>query len=158
MFIILVKKLNSAVIICGTLIIIGVFFGCSDKKENRPSSGDSESSNNTTSETPVVELSSVAEFDQLLAKNQIVLADFYADWCGPCHMLKPKINEIATEYEGKIKVVAVDIDKFRSLASRFKVNSIPDVKIFSGTRLENSFVGVQPKENYIKVLNKLMAN
>lgn len=146
-------------LVVSEFIIIGFFFcSCGKNGDNGSTSVNAEPVGKNQSAAYMLELTSSDEFDQLLNENQIVLVDFYADWCGPCHMLKPTIKEIAVEYDGKIKVVSVDIDKFNSLARRFKINSIPDIKIFDNAKLENSFLGVQPKESYTRVLNKLVDN
>ena len=140
------------------LIVTALFSGCGNKKEADAQTASVTTLNSKSRKTTVMNISSIDEFDRTLTDNTIVLADFYADWCGPCHMLKPKINEIAEEYDKDIKVVAVDIDKFRSLADRFGVNAIPDVRIFKHAKVERSFTGVQPKENYTKALDRLINN
>ncbi|WP_420580949.1 thioredoxin domain-containing protein [Reichenbachiella sp.] len=154
----LAKYSSQLLTLLGITMIGCLFCGCGKDTDSGPTSANAKPVRQSQSAGHVLKLSSSDEFNQLLDENRIVLVDFYADWCGPCHMLKPTINEIAVEYSESIKVVAVDIDKFSSLASRFKINSIPDIRIFENAQLENSFIGVQPKENYTRVLNRLIDN
>jgi thioredoxin 1 len=103
----------------------------------------------------VIQLKSDSEFDELLDNNKIVVVDFFADWCAPCRILKPIINEVAKQYETRVTVVSVDIDKFKSIAGRFNITSIPTIKIFNSGKIEQTLVGVQPKENYTKAIGML---
>ena len=150
--------LRSSDIFSKILVLVVILTGCGNEQKSESQATNSTASEKSGESTYVLNINSVDEFDRLMAENDIVLADFYADWCGPCHMLKPKIKEIALEYDGQMKVVSVDIDKFSSLANRYKVNAIPDVKIFKNAQLEDSFIGVQPKENYTKALDRLIKN
>ena len=95
-----------------------------------------------------------SNFDQeVLESNLPVLVDFWAGWCGPCKMLAPTIEEIAKEYEGKVKVGKVNIDDFSSLAIKYGVASIPTVVLFKNGQAVDKSVGFVPKdviENMLK--------
>jgi thioredoxin 1 len=81
-----------------------------------------------------------------------VLLDFWATWCGPCRMLGPVIEEIAAEYEGKIKVGKVNVDEEPVLANTFRVSSIPTVIILKDGKVVNTSVGFRPKEQITALL------
>ena len=86
-------------------------------------------------------------FDEEVMRSDIpVLVDFWATWCGPCRMLAPVIEEIAKEYEGKIKVGKVNVDDERELALQFGVSSNPTVMVFQNGEIKATSVGYRPKE------------
>lgn len=74
-----------------------------------------------------------------------VLVDFWAEWCGPCRMVAPIVEEFAQDYEGKLKVAKVDVDENQNLAMRFNIMSIPTLGIFKGGQLVERIVGYMPK-------------
>ena len=82
--------------------------------------------------------------DEVLDAEQPVLVDFWAEWCGPCKMLGPIIDELAKEYEGKAKIGKVDIDNNRDAAVKFNIQSIPSIIIFKNGEEVNRFVGINP--------------
>ena len=89
---------------------------------------------------------------EVLNSHKPVLVDFWATWCGPCRMLAPVIEEIAEEYEGKIKVGKVNVDEEPELASAYKVASIPTVMLFKDGKVVNTAVGYRPKEQLVEML------
>ena len=68
------------------------------------------------------------EFNEITSKGGLVLVDFFADWCGPCKMLAPVLEEVAAKYEGKLEIVKVNVDQSQDLAQRYGVMSIPTEK------------------------------
>ena len=71
-----------------------------------------------------------AEFETQVLKSDVpVLVDFYADWCGPCHVIAPTIEALSNEFEGKVKFVKVDVDANQEVASRYEIMSIPSVRL-----------------------------
>jgi len=75
-----------------------------------------------------------------------VLVDFWAAWCGPCRMIAPVVDQLAVEYQGKLKVVKVDVDHSPSTAARFGVLSVPTLMLFQGGQVKDQFVGVLSKK------------
>ena len=91
-------------------------------------------------------------FDAVVSGGR-VLVDFYADWCMPCKMVSPVIKELAEEYEGKVTVANVDVDRESALAARFGIMSIPTVILFNEGKEVKQIVGVQKKQVYEAELN-----
>ena len=94
--------------------------------------------------------------DEVMSGNTPVLIDFYADWCGPCKMMGPVVEELATEYDGKVKVGKVNVDEQSELAAKFNVMSIPFFAFIKDGQLVDSELGAVPKERLAEKLNKLI--
>jgi thioredoxin 1 len=87
-------------------------------------------------------------------KNRLVLVDFWAEWCAPCRMMAPILNEVAAELDGKAFVGKVDVQKYQDLATKFKVRGIPTLILFKDGKEVNRFVGVKTKEFLLKEIGK----
>ena len=97
-------------------------------------------------------------FDQEVIKSdRPVLIDFWAAWCGPCRMIAPIIDELATEYDGKAKVCKLDVDNNQQTAMQFGIRSIPTLLIFKGGEVVDTIVGAVPKEQIVNKLNSHVA-
>ena len=85
------------------------------------------------------------EFHEFLQKHPLVLVDFWAPWCGPCHMIAPVIEELAREYAGRVAFAKIDVDRNRRLAMKFGIMSIPTLILFKNGKPVDVIIGAQPK-------------
>ncbi len=92
---------------------------------------------------------------EVLQSTQPVLVDFWAQWCGPCKMLAPLLDEIAVEQNGRAKVVKVNVDESPMLAQRYNIQSIPTLLYFAGGEVRDRTVGAVSKQSIISKLEKL---
>lgn len=91
---------------------------------------------------------------EVIKSNKIVLVDFGAPWCGPCRMITPVINEIAHEYENRIKVVKVNTDLSPSVAAEYGIRSIPTLMLFKNGNRVDTVIGAVPRSTLLNTLNK----
>lgn len=94
-----------------------------------------------------------SEFDNAIASG-VVLVDFYADWCGPCKMLAPVLEEVSEEYEGKVNFFNVDVDENPDLAMQYKIMNIPALVVLKKGEKVDTQVGFAPKENIVEFIKK----
>ncbi len=85
-----------------------------------------------------------------------VLVDFWAEWCQPCRMLTPTIDELADDFDGKIKVGKVDTDSNREVSMKYGIQSIPTVMLFKDGEVAKKFVGLTPKDKFEEAINELL--
>jgi thioredoxin 1 len=96
-----------------------------------------------------------ANFDQeVLRSESPVLIDFWATWCGPCRALAPVVDEIASSYQGRVKVAKMDVDKNMATPQRYGVRGIPTLLLFKGGQVREQIVGFVPKEQIAQALDK----
>lgn len=96
-----------------------------------------------------------SNFKSEVSNSQIpVLVDFWAPWCGPCRMVAPILEELAKEYEGKVKVVKLNVDENQSAAGEFAVRSIPTLILFKDGKVFEQMIGAQSKENLKQMIDK----
>lgn len=93
----------------------------------------------------------------VLKSDTPVLVDFWAEWCTPCQMVGPVVDELAEEYSGKVKVGKLNIDENAQTPSQYNVMSIPSLMIFQGGKPVKTFVGVQPKDALKKGIDEVLS-
>ena len=85
----------------------------------------------------------------VLASDTPVVVDFWAEWCGPCRLVAPELEKIKTEYEGKVKVVQLNIDESPGVASKYGIMSIPTIALFVDGDIKSQVVGARPKDDIV---------
>lgn len=95
------------------------------------------------------------EFEEAIKKGKIVIADFYADWCGPCQVQLPILEDLSKDLEGKVDIVKINVDQQQELARRFGVRSIPTLVFFQNQNAVQTSVGLQSKDELRKKISAL---
>lgn len=108
-------------------------------------------------------MSNVAEvndgsFDQEVLRSEVpVLIDFWAPWCGPCKAISPVVEELAGEYEGRLKVMKMNVDDNPQTPSRYGVRGIPNLIVFKDGQVADQIVGAVPKGHLVKAIDRALA-
>ena len=97
-----------------------------------------------------------ADFNTFISKYPLVVVDCWAEWCGPCRMLAPTIDELAGEYKGKIVFGKLDTDNNRTTSMQYKISSIPAMLVFKNGNFVGQIIGAVPKEQIVQQLQPLM--
>lgn len=148
-----------------SVMLFGLQVGCKPVKEGGASSrsevglvGDSSSSDSSSSDSLIVKVDD-SNFEQVVLNAQHpVLVDFWAPWCGPCVALGPTIDELASDYEGRVVVCKLNVDEAGELAGRYGISGIPALLVFQGGEVVDQTVGMQAKENLAAMLEKALGN
>ncbi|MBI4310227.1 MAG: thioredoxin [Chloroflexi bacterium] len=99
-----------------------------------------------------------SDFEEKVVKSETpVLVDFWAEWCAPCRMIAPIVEELATEYQGKLNVVKVDVDSSPETAVKYGIRSIPTLLVFKKGKVAEQVIGAMPKSVLKKRLDSALA-
>lgn len=97
-------------------------------------------------------------FEELISNADTpVLVDFYADWCGPCKIVSPIVQQIARDYKGRLLTVKIDIDKKQRLAAKYRVTAVPTLMLFSGGSLKETLQGARGYDEIVRVIETHLA-
>jgi thioredoxin 1 len=98
-----------------------------------------------------------SNFDEIVVKSdKPVIVDFWAEWCGPCRMIAPIIEQISKEYSGKAVVVKCDVDTSPQVTAKYGIRNIPTVLFFKEGKIADKQIGAVPKSNFVSKLNALL--
>lgn len=96
-------------------------------------------------------------FETEVLKSEVpVLVDFYADWCGPCKMMGPVVEELAEEYAGRAKVGKLNVDESDDIAAKYRVMTIPTILVLKNGEVNAKFIGIQDKHKLMDALNEAL--
>ena len=97
-----------------------------------------------------------ANFEELVNAGKPMVLDFWAEWCGPCRMVSPIIDELATEYEGKVTIGKMDVDNNNDVVAQFGIRNIPTVLFFKDGKLVDKHVGAAQKSAFVAKIDALL--
>jgi thioredoxin 1 len=95
-------------------------------------------------------------FDEIMNAGKPVVLDFWAEWCGPCRMIGPVMDELASEYEGRVIIGKVNIDDNNDVVSKFGIRNIPTVLFFIDNRMVDKLVGAASKATFVEKIERLL--
>ena len=104
----------------------------------------------------IIQLNAENFQQEVLDAEQLVVVDFWADWCGPCKMVAPVMDELAEDYDGRAKIAKLNVDEQRDLAKKYRVMSIPSILFFKGGNEVDRVVGAQGKEEFASKIDSLL--
>jgi len=132
--------------------------GGMNSESGSSSSGDVAPNTTTTADSThqTVDVTADSFAGTVLGSDQVVLVDFWAEWCGPCKAVAPTLEELAGEYKGKVVIAKVNVDRERDLANQYRIRAIPNMKIFKNGQLVDEIVGAASKDRIEAKLNEYL--
>jgi len=100
----------------------------------------------------MMENTNKVNFESAIANNRLVLVDFYANWCGPCKMMAPIIEELNKELAGKVKVLKVDVDQENELSRKYQITAIPTLILIKDGQVVSKTMGYKPKDAILAII------
>lgn len=97
-----------------------------------------------------------ANFEELVNSGKPMVVDFWAEWCGPCRMVGPIIDELATEYDGQVTIGKLDVDSNDEVVGQFGIRNIPTVLFFKDGKMVDKVVGAVPKATFVEKIKALL--
>jgi thioredoxin 1 len=97
------------------------------------------------------------DYKKIIEGNGVVLADFFATWCGPCKMLMPVVDDLSKDLGATVEVIKIDVDKFPELAESANIMSVPSLLFFKDGKLQEMSKGFKPKEELKKIINQYIS-
>ncbi len=94
--------------------------------------------------------------EEVLQSDKLVLVDFWAEWCGPCRAIAPILKELATDYDGRVKITKLDVDSNPNTPGKFGIRGIPTLIVFKDGKEVDRMVGAGPKKFYTRMIDKLL--
>ncbi len=134
-------------------ITVAILAGCSSVNTQQPQTNKLKAKGFTIADTGDQSFG-----NDVLAAQKPVLVDFYATWCGPCKLMVPIIESVASQYSDKIKVVRADIDRNPKLASRYSIEAVPTIAVFNKGKLVQTLVGVVPSSDIVGEIDNVIQN
>jgi thioredoxin 1 len=106
----------------------------------------------------LVAIADTANWDgEVMKSTDVVMVDFWAVWCGPCQMVAPIVEELAQEYQGRLKVMKLNTDEAPEVAGKYQIMSIPSILFFKGGEVVEKIVGARPKQQFKEIIDALLS-
>lgn len=131
------------------IVTLGIA-GCSSAAKEK---SNSENSSDSKLNNEIIYAETMSSFNEIIKSNQPVLVDFYADWCAPCRMMAPILEQVAGNMQGKVRILKVNVDKNREAAMKYGIRSIPTLMLFQDGQVKWQGVGVIQADQIEQVVN-----